>query len=469
MRYLPALSVLALLAASPAHAQTAANLTALEGLAPFSALLTTDAGKAALAGNYQVTGDIQTGTSLQPALQPFAAQQRQALRDAFITLANGTQLADGLGTSLGNAYQKAATYSLGKDAAGKPKPVFTTISPAVTNLLVYSLIVTELDSNAGKYFFANATDKLGPGPAQPVSPAAMALMKDVGGTTDVMGKAYGLPAGAKGADPLGDSRPFQTEKTFLTFTGQDYFGMPASNTDWLSGPAAGSASIGTHLADSPAFPSGHTTYSYTEATLFAIMLPARYPQEIVRAAEYGNSRIVLGAHYAMDVVAGRTVALYDLAQLLAEKPDYLNQDAMGKAKPIADYAAAVSAAKGDLVQALETATGKSIAAAARDDTSRFADPATDEAFYESTLTYGLPVVFPGQAGKAEDVGKLAPEAGHLLTAAFPYLTLAQADEILTATEGPGGGFLDNGSAFGVYSRLDLYKAGLKAQALAPRG
>jgi hypothetical protein len=65
----------------------------------------------------------------------------------------------------------------------------------------------------------------------------------------------------------------------------------------------------------------------------------------------------------------------------------------------------------------------------------------------------------------EDVAKRAPEAGWLLKAAFPYLTLAQADQILTITEGPGGGFLDDGSAFGVYSRLDLFKAGLKAEAM----
>ena len=62
------------------------------------------------------------------------------------------------------------------------------------------------------------------------------------------------------------------------------------------------------------------------------------------------------------------------------------------------------------------------------------------------------------AGRTEDVAKLAPEAGNLLRAGFPKLSLAQADQILTATEGPGGGFLDNGSAFGVYSRLDLFKA-----------
>jgi hypothetical protein len=41
---------------------------------------------------------------------------------------------------------------------------------------------------------------------------------------------------------------------------------------------------------------------------------------------------------------------------------------------------------------------------------------------------------------------------------------AQADAILTLTEGPGDGFLDNGSAFAVYSRLDLYQAAEQAAA-----
>jgi hypothetical protein len=86
---------------------------------------------------------------------------------------------------------------------------------------------------------------------------------------------------------------------------------------------------------------------------------------------------------------------------------------------------------------------------------------------EATQTYELPIVFPENANRLDDVHKLAPEAGYLLTTAFPYLTLEQADEILTVTEGPGGGFLDSGSAFGVYSRLDLYRAAEKANATAP--
>ena len=443
-------SILALTAAlsfaTAAQAQTANNLTALQGLAPFSALLNTAAGKAALAANYTITGAIQTGTDEQPGLQPFPAQQAQALRDAFITSGDAAELADGLGSKLGPAYLTLANYS-------GPK-TFTSVSPDIANLLAYSFTLTGADSNAGKYFFANETLKIGKAPAKPVSPAAAAILTAFHGTTDVFGKAYGHPAGSPGADPDGDSRPYQTEKTVLHFSGADYLGKPSNNTDYLSGPAQ-------DLTDSPSFPSGHTTYGYTEATLLAILVPARYPQMIVRGGEYGNSRIVVGAHYAMDVIAGRTLAYYDLAQLLSGNPAYLDQKE-GKAKPIANYLAAVKKARAELNMALAGAAHESVAEAAAQDTGRFSNAAADAAFYESTLTYGLPAVYPA---KAEAV---PPQAGYLLTAAFPDLSLAQADQILDSTEAPGGGFLDNGSAFGVYSRLDLYKAGLQAQALAPK-
>jgi hypothetical protein len=47
--------------------------------------------------------------------------------------------------------------------------------------------------------------------------------------------------------------------------------------------------------------------------------------------------------------------------------------------------------------------------------------------------------------------------------------LEQANKILTETEGPGGGFLDDGSAFGVFSRLNLYAAAKRAvQVIAGR-
>ena len=86
--------------------------------------------------------------------------------------------------------------------------------------------------------------------------------------------------------------------------------------------------------------------------------------------------------------------------------------------------------------------------------------------YAATQTYNLPVVYAKNADGVEDVSKLAPEAGYLLTVAFPSLSLEQADKILTETEGPGGGFLDDGSGFGVYSRLNLYAASGRAAQLA---
>jgi membrane-associated phospholipid phosphatase len=440
------LAVTLIAAAPAAHAQTAINLIALRGLAPFSTLLNTPAGKAALAANFTITGDIQTGKANQPALQPFPAQQAQALKDAAITSANGYEFADALGTKLGKAYQSLTSVTA---------TTGTNISPNLANLIGYSFALTAADSAAAKTFFANETYVTKTSSA-PVSPAAAAILTTAGGTTDVFGKAYHHPAGSKGADPLGDSRPFQTEPTVAYYNDPDFFGAPSSNRDYLYGPAQ-------NLIKSPAFPSGHTTYGFTESLLFGIMVPERFPQMLTRGAEYGNSRIVLGAHYAMDVIAGRTLATYDLAHLLAENPAYLNRK-FGKAPLIKSYGAALQAAKADLTAALTKACGASIAVCAQADTSRFSNPAANEVFYESTQTYGLPVVYPATANKVEDVAKIAPEAGDILTAAYPNLTLAQADAILTQTEGPGGGFLDNGSAFGLYSRLDYYKASIEAAA-----
>lgn len=436
--------------ASAALAQSDTNLTALQGLAPVSALEATPAGQAALAANLAVTGAIQDGSARQPLLLPFAEQQQQALRDAYITDVNAYELADGLGTTLGGVYWSRTTNDAGKTRGAN-------LSPAVGRLIAYTNATTRSDSNSAKYFFGNATLD---GKA-PVSAAAMAVLQAAKGEPDIFGRAYNRPAGSAGADAdaLGDSRPFQTEPHLTTYSGKDYFGAESDNEAWLRGP-------GQNLVNSPSFPSGHTTYGYMESLLLALLMPQRYLEMVTRAAEYGNNRIIIGAHYAMDVLGGRTLATHDLAQLLANKPGYVGVRRADVT--IVNYTEALAAASADLTDAMAKGCGEALAACARRDQSRFADPAKNRAFYEATQTYGLPMVFEENAGKTEDVAAIAPEAGYLLTTAFPYLTLAQADAILTETEGPGGGFLDDGSAFGVYSRLDLYRAAEKAIALAPR-
>jgi len=167
----------------------------------------------------------------------------------------------------------------------------------------------------------------------------------------------------------------------------------------------------------------------------------------------------------MDVMGGRTLALYDLAHLLANDPAYVGHS-LRRTPAIGDFREAVKTARAEITKALQVACGDTVEVCAREDTGRLSNPAKNEAFYASTQTYNLPVVYPQNAGVLEDVNKLAPEAGYLLTVAIPSLTLEQANKILTDTEGPGGGFLDDGSSFGVYSRLNLYAAFSRAEQFA---
>ncbi|GAB0115346.1 phosphatase PAP2 family protein [Acidisoma sp. C75] len=428
-----------------AMAQTAPNLAAIRGLAPIEALPNTADGKAALGANFAVTRSIATGEAGLPLPLPFPEQQRQALRDAFITSGNLAGIADGLGTTLDGAYEARAHYT--------SPTAFTNLSPAVHRLIAYALALTHADAGAGKYFFANGTLD----GKDAASDAASSLMRDMRAEPDVFGRAYGHPAGSAGAGHFGNARPFLTITGLPQFTGHDYFNAPADNTTYTRGPMA-------DLVNSPSFPSGHTTYAFTGALILSLLVPERYPQLMARAAEYGDDRIILGAHYAMDVIAGRTLATYDIAQLLAQRSLYLALPLKG-APPLKDIGAAVQAARDDARTLLASACGGTIAACAAADHGRFDNLASDGLVYAATLSYGLPVVFPKTAMGEEDVGKLAPEAGYLLTAAFPTLSLTVADQILTETEAPGGGFLDNGTPFGVYSRLNLFAAAERAEAL----
>lgn len=434
------------LAVGAVQAQSATDMAALKGLAPVTVLENTPAGQAALASNYAVTGGIQTGAIRQATLLPFAAQQQQALEDAFITFGDLAQLADGLGTTLGGAYVARSHYL--------DRTRYTNVSEKVADVIAYANSVAARNSEAGKYFFANETTN----GTTAVSPEAKDILKQNRGHADIFGRNYGRPAGTEGADKFGNSRPFQTEPSIVQIVGPDYLNAPSNNDVYNRGPVM-------NLIDSPSYPSGHTTYGYTGSLLLAILVPERYQQMVTRAAEYGNDRIIMGAHYAMDVLGGRTLATYDLAHLLANDPAYVGRSVRGSSE-IKDFRTLVKEARADMTSTLQAACGKTIEDCAVEDTGRFNNPVANEAFYASTQTYNLPVVYPQTAGKTEDVGKLAPEAGYLLTVAYPKLTLEQADRILTETEGPGGGFLDDGSSFGVYSRLNLYAAAGRAAQVA---
>jgi hypothetical protein len=231
--FLSSAVLVALLHAIPAQAQSATDLLVLQGLVPVSTLLGDAAGKAALTANFEITAAIQDGNAKQPLLLSFPEQQQQALRDAFITDGNAYELADGLGTSLGRAYQSVATFESPDDGMTSS---FKSLSPAVGSLIAYTNGTTKSASNSGKFFFANVTTN----GTIPVSAEAADIMTKAKGVPDVFGHAYAASNGAKrcnnGADRFGNSRPFQTEPALTPISGKDFFGVASSNLDWLYGP-----------------------------------------------------------------------------------------------------------------------------------------------------------------------------------------------------------------------------------------
>ncbi len=284
------------LAPIAADAQTANNLAALKGLAPFATLPNSPAGQAALAANFAVTGGVQTGLLRRPTL---SALRRPAAAGAERRLHHRRRSR----RSRRRAWNDARRRLCRARPLSRPRAFHQCVA-SVADVVAYALATSGADSNSGKYFFANATTD----GKTPVSDQAAAILKDENGATDVFGIAYGRPRGGPGADAFGDSRPFQTEPSFAAIAGPDYFNVPADNVVYNRGPAM-------NLSDSPSFPSGHTTYGYTGALLLALLTPERYPRMIARGAEYGDDRIIVGAHYAMDVIAGRTLATYDVAHL----------------------------------------------------------------------------------------------------------------------------------------------------------
>ena len=240
-------------------------MAALKGLAPVSALSKTVDGTAALGANFTVTGAIQTGAIRQPTLMPFAEQQQQALRDAFITDGNLVELTDGLGTTLGAAYRGARALS-------RPGALHQHLQ-----IRLGCDRLRQLDKRLGfqrrKIFLRQRHHRR---QEARFPTRRMAIFKDIDGAPDPfrprpMADLRGTP----GADLYGDSRPFQTEPTTLPIVGPDYFNVPAGNDVYNRGPIM-------NLTDSPSFPSGHTTYGYMGSLLLAVLVPDRYQEMVAR-------------------------------------------------------------------------------------------------------------------------------------------------------------------------------------------
>jgi autotransporter-associated beta strand protein len=260
---------------------------------------------------------------------------------------------------------------------------------------------------------------------------------------------------------------------------------------------------------SSSYASGHAIYGWYGGLIMAMLLPESFQQMNTRGAENAFGRIIGGWHWPTDIVASRVHSYFGIAQMMAGEEGYygtvarpipagnpdLTTDEARRAPVVGPAGASNSfrnllyAARADMVQSMTAACGVSVAACAQDDTSRFSDKETNRRFYEATLTIGLPRVYSDldlvgynfdfnnfnpsvayvawrrigntltEADVLANERRYARNAGYLLETRFPYLDLAQRNDVLTTTAiADVGQFLENGSAFGAYSRINLFKA-----------
>ncbi|MCJ2091186.1 autotransporter domain-containing protein [Methylobacterium sp. J-072] len=453
---------------------TASDVNVLNLLAPFLSLNATAAGQATLGLNLAQTIALNNGAGL--ARQQLAISDKNLLSSAGNNLSsvglgsygvaaniasglpgqtpiNGIvpqQFVGGLGSQLGPIYQRGV-------APGASGPLGN-----VVNLLVNANTFTGNNLGVAKNYFANgAANNPSVTPANyvatpAVAPAGYSLPRANGlpnTTNSVYDLAYGVTNTQAGQDVYGSSRPVQV----------------APNRFKAFDPTALSG-----IATNPSFPSGHTTYAYTSGYLLAMLVPQQYQSALLRASEYGESRIVLGVHYPLDIIGSRALSAYDLAQAFTN-PAYINNPAVtGTAINLPNQ---FVKAQAELQAYLAAQCGNTVAACAGSSANTTGNPyvpsAANQAAYQARLTYGLPTLSFAQAPR-EAAPAGGPDASILLAPLYGGSTTA------ARTLAPNGGLYGQlstdtinqivvntqtnalaafyGSPLSYWSRIDLYSA-----------
>nr|WP_245531614.1 phosphatase PAP2 family protein [Corynebacterium capitovis] len=186
----------------------------------------------------------------------------------------------------------------------------------------------------------------------------------------------------------------------------------------------------------PSFPSGHTNQATWVTSLLAYMVPEVAPQLAYRGVEAGNSRVVLGVHYPLDVIGGRMSGY-------AAAADRLNDPRMRHAL---DQAAA------ELRAEIEWRTGKTIAQLVASDAPYVSTQQAVTTMGE-WADYGLPRVYN------PDAPMIVPQAAPVLLAGkFPNLSWDQRAEVLRLTASEAGNPLDWQGEGGSWQRINLVAA-----------
>jgi subtilase-type serine protease len=463
--------------AEPANV-TPSNVNVLDLLSPFLGLNATPVGRTTLTDN--LSQAISINNNATPAQQDLAYSDKNLLGSASNTVVGltgsfgvaanlagglpdqppatggvpGIQPVGGYGATLGAIYDQGVNAY----AAGNHSVLPNTVSLLSTAYNTF----TSSDLGAAKFYFANGTTN---GTTTAVAPAGFTLPTFNGlpnTTNNVYDTAYGVKNTDPGQNQYGSSRPVQVRPP----TGA----APHIN---LFDPTAISG-----LTTNPSFPSGHTTYAYTDSILLGMMTPELYQSMLSRGSQFANSRIVLGVHYPLDIIASRSLASYDLSQAFTN-PDYINNAATtGTA---IDLPSSFTSAAPELNSYLSTNCGASVASCAANQANPFAPSAANAATYAANLTYGLPTLTLKQAPQ-EAAPAGGPDASILLATLYGGSS-ATAKALANAANGgtDGSGLLGSlstgtidqiivntetnalaafyGTSLSYWSRINLYAAG----------
>ena len=433
LRSAATIAIMTAASAGAASAQTA-NITASDAnvlnlLAPFLTLNSTAVGQQTLQTNLQTVVNLNTGATL--AQQQLAISDKNLLGNISNTVTglpgtfgiaanlggglpaqapiNGItpqQPVGGLGAVLGQAYVNGVQTGL----AGPLTNTVNLLNNAYGNL-------TSRNLGVAKNYFANgaatnpSTTPPGYVPVPAVAPAGYTLPTFNGlpnTTNSVYDLAYGVTNTQAGQDVYGSSRPVQVDP---------------SQINQFDPTALGG------LGTNPSFPSGHTTYAYTDSILLGMLDPQQYQSMLLRASTYGNSRIVLDVHYPLDIIASRSLASYELSQAFTN-PLYMNNAATtGTSLNLPGlFNAASPELQGYLTtQGAAAGCGATIAACATSAANTASDPyvpsTANQALYQSRLTYGLPTLTLAQAPR-EAAPAGGPDASILLAPIYGGSTTA---------------------------------------------
>lgn len=466
------------LAGSAADAQTAtvtpAAANVINLLGPYLSLYGSDAGRQTLQSNLDQAVTLNTSST--------SARKALAISDKNLFIATGVayspagltgygaganlagglpaqspvnglvpqQPVGGLGAALGPIYVRGV-------AGGATGPLGATQS-----LLSSAFSLAGGNSAVAKNYFANGAASnpsvvpAGYAPVAAAAPAGYALPTFGGlpNTRDsIYDLAYGVTNAQAGQNPYGSSRPYQVAPTRIS----------------IFDPQATSG-VGTN----PSFPSGHTAYGFVYGTLIGMMVPQAYQSMVLRSAEYGESRSVLGVHYPLDVIGGRAHSYYDLAQAFTN-PLYINNAAItGTA---IDLPSLYTQAAAQLQSYLAAECGASVETCAASASNAADNPyvpsAANRALHRQRQTFGLPTLSEAQAPR-EGAPAGGPDASVLLAPLYGGDTRA-AQKIA-----PAGGLYGNlatdtinrivvntesnaiagfyGTPLSYWTRIDLYAA-----------